>query len=156
MLIAENFFLASAGRSKNHIPLVEIQNQNHQECFLRAICIFCKRFSGSHYKWRLFISVLEVHANQVVAQTSPGKRTLFIQKRPPPPSLAPHSSPIEQMELQLLGLIQPLWQPNTVKLQPNMGPFLIWFKKSKLERRATTAVLDAGLGKRFLFGKMTK
>lgn len=154
MLIAENFFLAFAGRSKNHIPLVEIQNQNHQECFLRAICIFCKRFSGSHYKWRLFISVLEVHANQVVAQTSPGKEHCSSKKDPP--FLPPHSSPIEQMELQLLRLIQPLWQPNTVKPQPNMGPFLIWFKKSKLERRTTTAVPDVGLEKRFLFGKMTK
>lgn len=68
---------------------MEIQNQNQQECFLRAICIFCERFSGSHYKHRLFISLSETHANQVVAQTNPGRRTWFIQTQAPPTTAPP-------------------------------------------------------------------
>lgn len=72
---------------------------------LRDLSAYFLRFSGLHYKWRLFISVLKMYANQAVAQTSPRRRVLLIQK-------APFITNRANCELQLLRLIQQVWQPN--------------------------------------------
>lgn len=99
-----------------------------KESFARAICIFL-RFSSSNYKWRFFISVSEMYANQVVAQTSPRRRALLIQK-------APLITNRANCVLQLLRLIQQVWHPHALKPRRNWSFFfffLIWFKKSKME-----------------------